>query len=455
MLHFIQVSKYHVLIIAAALANSCLAAPPAGNYTVVSSYEEMINLKEADYVPAVRITSPGTADNPKYHGFFFYNCSPYDGLQFDPSGRYMLGLQVSFEGRRVQPTDTAYVGIIDRDNNYQWTRVGRSTAWNWQQGCRLQWVPGSSEEFFWNDRSDDGKRLVCRIYNMRRGETRTLPRPVYTISPDGQTGLTHDFERMLHRGTAYVGIEDRYASQWAPEETGIYRINILTGETEKIISVAEMAKIIFGDERPAEPHSILYFFREGFNVSGSRFIAFVKDVRGNKEAVTYGYSMTPDGKDIRFLYMEPSHHYWLDDETIMDWGRVHTDPATGRVTRGYYLFKDDGSGQPKKMLWAAESNGHDSLHPSGDWILSDTYNLDGYQYLFMIHRPTNLFVPLGKFKFIIKGEWYKRSAGTFRVDLHPRFSPDGNWISFDSTHEGLGRQIYMMDVSHIIANPPQ
>ena len=293
----------------ALLAISLCSDIAAQEYAVCTSYDQVIRTEDAKYPQAIRITSPGTAEEPAYHGFFFYNCSAFDGLQFDPTGRYMLGLRVTIEGRIVQPTDTAHVGLIDRQGSYRWTEVGHSSAWNWQQGCRLQWIPGSSEEFYYNDRSDDGKSLVCRIYNLRTRRTRVLKRSVYTVSPDGVTALTHGFERMLHGGTNYVGIGDEFKDQWAPEETGIYRMNLRTGKTEMIISISKMADIIFGKNRPANPKGTLYFFREGFNPSGSRFIAFVKDVRDNK-TVTYGYSMTPDGQDVRFLYMYPSHHYW-------------------------------------------------------------------------------------------------------------------------------------------------
>ncbi len=453
--YFSRLMRRWLPVIFAVLAATSSYGSPKQDYTTCRSYEELLRLEDAVVPDVIRVTDPGTSENPTYHGFFFYNCSPSDGLQFDPSGRYMLGLKVTVEGRRVRPADTAFVGLIDRQNNYKWIEIGTSAAWNWQQGCRLQWVPGSSEEFYWNDRADDGKSLVCRIHNLVTGKTRALPRPVYTVSPDGETGLTHDFQRMVHGGTAYVGIEDEFSDQWAPQGTGIFRINIRTGETKMIISLADMAKIIFGDERPSDPNAILYFFREGFNVSGSRLIAFVKDVRHNKEAVTYGYSMTPDGKDVRFLYMEPSHHYWVDDETITDWGSVHADPQTNRKTRGYYVFKDDNSGKSKEMLWAAQSNGHDSYHPNGQWILTDTYNRGGYQYLYMVHLPTRTFVPLGKFEFRLSGKIYRANAGTFRVDLHPRFTPDGHMVSFDSTHEGVGRQIYLMDIRHIIESPPQ
>jgi len=35
---------------------------------------------------------------------------------------------------------------------------------------------------------------------------------------------------MKHGGTPYVGIEDEYADQYAPEKTGIWRMDLNTGE---------------------------------------------------------------------------------------------------------------------------------------------------------------------------------------------------------------------------------
>ena len=85
---------------------------------------------------------------------------------------------------------------------------------------------------------------------------------------------------------------------------------------------------------------ILYYFREGFNPSGNRFIAFAKDARmtrpGRMDARTEGFSMDLNGKNIKYFYREPSHHFWLNDEEIMDNG-YHTDPITEDVVRGYDL----------------------------------------------------------------------------------------------------------------------
>jgi len=73
----------------------------------------------------------------------------------------------------------------------------------------------------------------------------------------------------------------------------------------------------------------------------------------------------------------------------------------------------------------------------------------------MYHLPTKKFVPLGKLAYKLGGKLYLDNPRIFRVDLHPRFSPDGKFVSIDSSHEGFGRQIYLIDISRIIDNPPE
>ena len=131
-----------------------------------------------------RVSDPGARGHPVYMGFIFYQC-----LQFDATGRYVLGMKVNFEKRNIRPDDRAEIGFIDLKDQNQWTKIGDTTAWNWQQGARLQWRP-KSDEIVWNDHSDDGKTFVCRVYHFRTGKKRTLPRPIYDLSPDGSTALT-------------------------------------------------------------------------------------------------------------------------------------------------------------------------------------------------------------------------------------------------------------------------
>lgn len=394
-------------------------------YMTYGSFAELMVGENAEYPKLVRVSEPGTRENPNYTGFFFYQC-----LQFDPTDCYVLGVRVHCQNRDVKPTDRAEIGFIHLEDGYKWTQIGETTAWNWQQGARLQWRPGS-EEILWNDRSDDSTHYVCRVYNFKTGARRTLPRPVYTPSPDGTAALTHDFERMKHGGTPYVGIRDRCEGQYAPKETGIWRMDLNTGDAVLIMSLDTMAEIAYPKGPPSS--GCLYVFREGWNPSGSRFIAFIKDPDNKFDKA---FSMTGIGTDVRYLYNLPSHHEWRDDDHILD-------------GRGYYLYDDDGTGKAKGRLFESNQNSHVNYvpGPGGDWILSDTYAIDGYQYLFMYHVPTKRFVPLAKLK-------STAPTNVYRVDLHPRLSRDRRVVSIDATHEGLGRQMYVLDIGRILDNPP-
>ena len=417
------------------------------SYPTYTSFIEMANAIYENTVEPVRISPAGSKDNPMYHGFFFYSCAPNETPQFDPSGRYLLGMRIYIEKRKVTPSDNGEIGMFDLQDNNKWIKIGETTTWNFQQGCRLYWIPSSSEEIIWNDRSQDGKRLVSRIYNIRTETTRTLPIPVYTISPDGNTALSINFERIVHKeGCRYVGIEDPYQELWAPGHIGIWKMDMHTGKTQMILSLRDMAKIMYPGALPSDTVGrTLYFFREGFNPSGNRFIAFIKNARKDT-TITEGYSMDLEGKDVRFFFHEPSHHFWLNDEEVV---------ADGTLAKsGYFQYRDDGTGAVKKTYFEAP-NGHISMHRNGEWFLTDTYSVDGFLYLYMYHIPTGKFVPLAKLTNNADFPKGYGTYGTFRVDLHPRLSPDGKLVCFDSTHEGLGRQIYIMDISHIIENPPQ
>lgn len=417
-------------------------------YPILDSFQEVAEARDVKYIEPVRVSPQG----PYYHGFWFYNCSHYELYQFDPTARYMLGLRTFIEGRKVQPTDRGEVGIIDLKNNNEWTRIGETSAFNWQQGTRLQWVPGSFEEIVWNDRDYNGK-LVSRVYNIKTKKIRTLPVPVYTISPDGKTALSINFERIKHGGCKYVGVEDPFDNQWAPEKIGVIKMDMQTGKTELIVSVKDMAKKMFPEGFPSDTTGgHLYFFRTGFNPSGNRFILFVKDSRQTYAEqftrTTEGFSMNLEGEDIRYFYNQPSHHFWLNDSVIVDNGNHGPNRE-----RGYYRFTDDGTGEAKEKYFNAP-NGHITFHKNGEWILTDTYVMKGFIFLYMYHIPTKKFVPLAKLPFKMGGYFFPAPLSFLRVDLHPQFSPDGNSIRIDSTHEGDGRQMYLIDVSHIINNPP-
>ena len=203
---------------------------------------------------------------PKHHWFGYY-----DKRQFSPDNRFVLANQVDFEGRSPTADDAIAVGYVDTEQDDRWVEIGHSRAWGWQQGCMLQWVGDGGDTVLWNDREDD--RFVCRVYSLRDQSVRTIPRPIYTISSDGKTGLSVDFRRIdnLRPGYGYDGLADPHVDRRAPDDSGIWRVDLETGDSELILSLAEVAEIPWpdGDTHANAWH---YFNHLLINPSGNRFI---------------------------------------------------------------------------------------------------------------------------------------------------------------------------------------
>jgi len=383
---------------------------------------------------------------PRYHWFGYY-----DKLQFDPTSRYLLAMEVDFEHRSPRPDDVIRVGMIDLQDGDRWIELGTSRAWSWQQGCMLQWRPGSRSEVLWNDRQGD--RFVCHILNVRTHRKRTIPWPIYAVSPDGKTAVAPDFRRIqdTRPGYGYAGLPDPYADQAAPAESGIRRVDLETGTAELIITLARTAALANPPDTPAiiNANAKHWFNHLLFNPDGTRFI-FLHRWRSADHGVyrsvgrysTRMLTAATDGSDIRVVdpYGKTSHFIWRDATHILAWA---WHPSAGNK---FYLY-EDGTGRVEPVgLNVMTRNGHCSYLPGGDWILNDTYPTGPRreQIVYLYHVPSNRRIELGRFPSppAYTGEW--------RVDTHPRFSPDGRWVCIDSAHGGNGRQLYLLDISEIV-----
>ena len=368
-------------------------------------------------VPEVRAVTKG----PEFHWFGYY-----DKLQFDPTGRYMLGMEVDFEHRSPTENDVIKIGMIDLKDKDRWIELGKSRAWCWQQGCMLQWRPKSSREILWNDRQ--GSRFVCRVMDVKTGKKRTIPHAVYHLSPDGKWALGTDFSRIndMRRGYGYAGIADSNKDVTAPGDSGIYLVNLDSGEYKFLLSVADIAKIRYGG---AVTKHKLYFNHLAWGPDGKRFLLFNRG-RGVETQV---YTAAADGSDIRLLAEKSSHFVWRDPRNVLIW------------SEGAYRLHEDGGCPDGRTVWEA-LNGHVSYLPDKNWVVTDTYPQGDRreQEVYLYHIPSRTKITLGRFHSPIqyRGEW--------RCDTHPRVGPDGGKIVIDSVHAGNGRQMYMIDISRLV-----
>ncbi|MBN9660391.1 MAG: hypothetical protein J0H49_19535 [Acidobacteria bacterium] len=370
---------------------------------------------------------------PGFHWFGYY-----DKLQFDPTSRHVLGMQVDFEHRSPRPDDVIQLGVIDTQNGDQWKTIGETRAWNWQQGAMLQWLPGSRDEVIWNDRVDG--RFVAKIHNVKTGRTRQLPAPVYTLSPDGKTAIYPDFRRLnnCRPGYGYAGLPDPNKDKLVPEDAGIWRMDVASGRTELLIPFAEAARIPYpGGYSNGAKH---WFNHLLYNTDGSRFI-FLHRWRGDKEGTSFStrmFTANRDGKELFILdpYGKTSHFIWRDPEHVLAWA---WHPSKGEK---FYLYKDRTEQVECIGPDVMTVNGHCTYLPGGRYILNDTYpDKQRNQNVFLYELATGTKVPLGSFPSP------KEYTGEWRCDTHPRYSPDGRKVVIDSAHGGTGRQMYLIDLA--------
>jgi len=382
-------------------------------------------------LPAIRAITRG----PRFHWFGYY-----DKRQFDPSDRYALGMAVDFENREVTSDDTVEIGMVDLASDDTWTALGKSRAWNWQQGCMLQWIPGSKDEVIWNDREGEGKqeRFVARILDVTTGKQRTIPHPIYTITPDGKTALTINFTR-LHRARptyGYPSPPERQQDTIAPAQDGISRVDLERGTSTLIVSLAEVVEFGRTGQQSSAEH---YVEMLQINPAGTRLL-FYERWHGQR---TRAFTVDLDGGDLFLLADEGelSHVNWLDDQHLVIFAPRHD---------GYAIF-EDGHGYAETLLHSPR-DGHHSFLRRGEWMLSDTYP-DGsrLQHPFLYHEPSDELFALAH---LLSPPRY---SGGYRSDTHPRLSHDARRVVIDSTHgpHGPGRQMYVIDIGEILDSIPE
>ncbi|MBM3786830.1 MAG: hypothetical protein FJW30_20930 [Acidobacteria bacterium] len=383
----------------------------------------------------VRLPVRTITRGPRFHWFGYY-----DKLQFDSTGRFVLGMEVGFEHRSPRPGDGIKLGMIDLAEGDRWIELGETAAWCWQQGCMLQWLPGSKTEVIFNVREEG--RYASRILDVKTRKQRALPGPIYAVSPDGKWAVTPDFRRLADTrpGYGYNGIADPNREHPAPEDSGIWRMNLRTGEQKLIITFAQVARI-------ANPNfdfsGVKHWFNHLlFSPRGNRFIFLHRWTGGaaGKRRITRMFTANLEGKELHvvddFGFM--SHFVWRDAGHVLGW--ASRPPRGGR----FYLYEDQGSRVDVVGEGVMTADGHCTYLPGNRWILCDTYpDAERYQQPYLFDTRTGGRHPLGQFLSP------KEYTGEWRCDTHPRSSPDGRSVCIDSPHDG-GRQLHLIDVSPLV-----
>lgn len=409
--------------------------------------------------------------NDGWNYFFGY----YDKCPWNKTQEFVLAHRVKFLDHFPYPDDEAELGIINVATK-QFQKFAATTAWNWQQGCQMQWIDYMGEE--------------CVIYNVRKGneihsiitnpfskkEVREFDTSIYTVSSHKQVALTLNYARLYDTRKDYgiSGLKDVFSDINAPEEDGIYLLDLNTGRTNKIISMHQLSQI-GGSELSMYKQRVNHIM---FNPSGTRFCFLHRYNRTDGICQSRLFTANLDGTDVRLLFEGMISHYdWKNDNTILAWAGMRKLIGSGTNRKhnpmtllkrclkpiyyslgkprilmrkimgdSFYLITDSSDMKNNHERIGGDTlycDGHCTYSPDKCWILTDGYtDSDNCLPLFLYKEETGDSYEIGRY------QTPKYLDGELRVDLHPRFNQDGSLVLIDSAMSDK-RGMYVVNVSRI------
>lgn len=356
----------------------------------------------------------------------------------------LLAHQVEFNNRPPQENDSVEIGIVKTEENNHFEVLGRSFAWNWQQGSMLQWHPANPEQvFLYNDRRNG--TFVSVVCSIEEGELHTYSFPIYAIHPEGKRAFSLNFSRLQeHRpGYGYAGVPDLWEGISAPQDDGIYGVDLETGESNLLISLEYLASL---DRTEAMKDTYHWVNHIQVAPSGDYF-AFMHRWRLPDDLfATRLYIAKSDGSELSLLIegmasrsaIGVSHYDWMDGDQLLVWAK-----STSAKERFVLCNRKN---DVRKVLGEGvlTEDGHCSYSPNRKWILNDTYpDRHGVRTLMLFHVEREERINVARF--------YTSSEirGEIRCDLHPRWDRKGLQACVDSVHTNE-RQMYVVDLRSII-----
>ena len=271
--------------------------------------------------------------------------------------------------------------------------------------------------------------------------------PVANVDPTGSFALSINFSRLydFRPGYGYAGIVDPFKDEKHPAEDGIFIIDLETGKARLIISLEEIWNLTKDYLRGLARKILINHIT--FNTDGSRFVYLARYFpEGSSRWGTAVMTADIEGEDIYKLsdYDVASHYHWRDPEHIVFYAN-----CTGRSPEGLQLYELKDKSFESKALDTEffTSDGHCNYSPDRKWMLYDSYpDSNNFRHLYLYNLEKQKGVDLGAY---YHDPRIQKESVDIRCDLHPRWSPDGKNISFDSIHEG-GRHVYTANLEDVM-----
>lgn len=314
--------------------------------------------------------------------------------------------------------DAIEIGWLDHITGH-FHQIAESRAWCWQQGSRLRWHSWSENCILFN--SLQNNEYCTEQWDIVSGKRQELfPCAFYDITSDFAYGLSLNFSRLqrLRPGYGYSTLPDHTCGDNAPEMDGIFRYDLISGERIQLVSLRQLATA--SEDAAAQYQHYINHICVAPDGKHFMFLHLWTKAAGLPWKVEL-YSVSMNGDELKRLEgtQNPISHYcWKDERTLLT-----------TTCSGVYAEYDIITGKRTVLAYPElRKDGHPTYFANKNTILADTYPLKRcMQHLFKIDRD---------------GADYHEIASIYsdprlfeekRCDLHPRLTPDGRYVTVDST----------------------
>ena len=377
---------------------------------------------------------------------------------WSPNKRYMLVLETDVNGRLPEPNERCTLGVVDLEDGNRFIPVTTTACWNFQEAAMAFWM--DDDTILFNDVRDGKFKTV--IMDWRTGkDIRVLPMPVSAVSEDRTWAVSVNYARLsLLRpdyGYAGLGQDPQEKVEW-PENDGLWTMDLRTGETSLILSVAatraQQPQPNRVEGKPGQP--LAYHCHTVISKDGEKIFFLARSVDWFDKVThripywnTTAFTVNRDGTDLRRCFKDGwagSHFNWAPDGShrmlvTATWNERNDPAATGRAwsTVEFEVGKED---EVRRIgVGVLDQDWHCVYSPDGKFMSGETYgNKYNERPWVLVRLADGMTMPMGSF---YVPEQYR---GTYwRCDLHARYRPDGKQIAFNSVHEGT-RQVYIRNI---------
>lgn len=381
---------------------------------------------------------------PKHPGAIhrFFDTSP-----ISPDNKHLIACVLPYENKLPQIGDTADILLVDLENGDEKV-IASTKGWALQVGAHAQWI--DSHTVCYNDVNTQTWQPYLVKHDIITGEKTNMGFGVCVVSPNGRKALTNNLTKNRFTQNGYgVMIPDEMLKRNNnhPEDDGFFITDLVTGEASLFMPLSRL--IDEAIEHPDEfEKGAFYGCVPKWSPDGKRIMYIVRWV--SDEGLPRRnmlFTSDSDGGNIKLAL-----HY----KEWAKWGHhVNWHPDSEHITLNlrhnsdhikFVIFRYDG-GDLRPIMDDIYGSGHPTVYRDGRHILTDAYySLDENVYPdgtvpirwvdTQLHTDTEL----------VRIMTRTALEGNFRLDPHPAWSYDWNYVAFNGYDENQ-RRVYVMDMT--------